>query len=1303
MGAIIGKLLKSLAYVAAAGVMLLALLVGMARLLLPLVSDYRDDIRAWAVEATGLEVRFENISASWPIAGPEIQFLEVTIESPEDGQPVLVVERLDIGISLVTLIRDREISVSRIGIESTAVEALRDPAGAIRIQGRPIEDFLPERQPDEAVQLPRLDVELRDVAIAYRDPGRGEDALEFRIDRLDLRLGEDQLALQGGIELPPEFGQRATISVDLPATALWGGLTDDDTSQQEWRIYGAGETLNVGNLLRYALDMPTPVASAGGNIVLWAGFAGQNPTGITIELDLTGIELRGTSDETDRYQAISGRIEWVRDGDGWVLAGSDLDLRREGFFSTGTDFSLAARPGQSPGERNWEFDGEFVRLNDWFPLLRAFASDDVRQDVLPDSVSGDVSDVAVDVRLYPDADPEFEFALRFEDLGVVGLPNGEGLAGLSGTVVADQSGGRIEIDSDEASLTLPKLFVVPLAVERLEGLFVWRVRPQGVHVLSDNVRMRTAIGKASSRFEIDFPGNGESPYLDLNATAEVSSAPGVIGFLPLRRFSPKVGDWLRRAVAEGRATGADIEVRGPMRDFPFDHGEGVFRIGVDVVDGRLDYAPGWPPVEGLEGRLVFDGVGLYSRRNRASYGGIPVVDADVSIPDLRKGQLTIRGPQTATVEQVLGFLRASPIADAVGPTLQRVGGSGELLADISLLLPVKRPSEYALRLDVTSEDSQLDLERLDFGLTRISGSVTVRNTRFYADDLTAELLGEPVSIRMRPAEPGGLHSQFITIDGRTLVRSWIDTFRLPKADKFGGTTDWQALVMFPARQAEGPQPPLHILVRSDLLGAESAMPSPIAKTAEEVRAFELDAAFPADGVLEVSGRLDDDLSWSLQFEEVGGLWRVERGGVHAGSAAALLPLQPGIELSGRVDFVRIDDWIALTEGGLDADWQELYNSAALQVDRLSMFGQLFPDVRLDARRRDGSWQIVVDSPNLAGELRLPTAPDNDDPAVLDMERLWLLEPDPADKHDADPRSVIPVSVTADDFVLGKFRFGSLEAGMRSIPSGIVIEPIEMRGETFTISGDAAWLVHPNDDTLQQSKLRLDLKGSDIRAVLTSFGYDPVIEGEAVAATADLTWDGSPDSEFLYRAVGSFNLDMKKGAVLSLEPGGGRLLGVLSVTALPRRLALDFRDVTDEGLGFDTLRGDFTIDRGDIYTCNLGLEGSVADMGIVGRTGLDTEDYDQLAVVRPHVSNLFAIGGAVVAGPAAGAAMLLFSQIFRKPLSQLGESYYRVTGNWDDPEVRQLQGSEVGVTPLKNCEAYLENALAKSLQQSDEAE
>jgi hypothetical protein len=55
-------------------------------------------------------------------------------------------------------------------------------------------------------------------------------------------------------------------------------------------------------------------------------------------------------------------------------------------------------------------------------------------------------------------------------------------------------------------------------------------------------------------------------------------------------------------------------------------------------------------------------------------------------------------------------------------------------------------------------------------------------------------------------------------------------------------------------------------------------------------------------------------------------------------------------------------------------------------------------------------------------------------------------------------------------------------------------------------------------------------------------------------------------------------------------------------------------------------------------------------------------------------------------------MLLISQIFRKPLSTLGESYYRVSGSWDAPEVARVQRSEVDAAAFKDCEQEVTAAL-----------
>ncbi|WP_348240492.1 AsmA-like C-terminal region-containing protein, partial [Salmonella enterica] len=71
-----------------------------------------------------------------------------------------------------------------------------------------------------------------------------------------------------------------------------------------------------------------------------------------------------------------------------------------------------------------------------------------------------------------------------------------------------------------------------------------------------------------------------------------------------------------------------------------------------------------------------------------------------------------------------------------------------------------------------------------------------------------------------------------------------------------------------------------------------------------------------------------------------------------------------------------------------------------------------------------------------------------------------------------------------------------------------------------------------------------------------------------------------------------------------------MLGLFSVAALPRRLALDFSDLTDKGLSFDTIHGDFELRDGNAYTNNLLLRGPAAEIGVAGRTGLSSQDFDQ---------------------------------------------------------------------------------------------
>jgi uncharacterized protein YhdP len=164
----------------------------------------------------------------------------------------------------------------------------------------------------------------------------------------------------------------------------------------------------------------------------------------------------------------------------------------------------------------------------------------------------------------------------------------------------------------------------------------------------------------------------------------------------------------------------------------------------------------------------------------------------------------------------------------------------------------------------------------------------------------------------------------------------------------------------------------------------------------------------------------------------------------------------------------------------------------------------------------------------------------------------------------------------------------------------------------------------------------------------------------------LSWPGGPAEDFLAGLDGEVGLRFGAGTLADVEPGAGRVFGLMSVVALPRRMSLDFSDVFDKGFAFDTIIGTFNIEKGQAYTCNLSLEGPAADVVIVGRAGLATRDYEQTALVSANVGNTLPIVAAVVAGPQVAAALLIFSQIFKKPLQEVGQIYYGIDGSWDEP-------------------------------------
>ena len=205
---------------------------------------------------------------------------------------------------------------------------------------------------------------------------------------------------------------------------------------------------------------------------------------------------------------------------------------------------------------------------------------------------------------------------------------------------------------------------------------------------------------------------------------------------------------------------------------------------------------------------------------------------------------------------------------------------------------------------------------------------------------------------------------------------------------------------------------------------------------------------------------------------------------------------------------------------------------------------------------------------------------------------------------------------------------------------------------------------------------MKIVSTDVGDTLRTLKYTPFMEARRAEVRAELAWNGGFDADILGKASGSITVAREAGQLSSLQPGAGRVLGLFSVAALPRRLALDFSDLTEKGLSFDTVHGDFDMREGNAYTTNLTLRGPAAEIGIAGRTGLGSHDYDQTAVVTGNLGASLPVAGVLAGGPAIGAALLLFSQVFKEPLKGITRGYYRITGSWDEPVVERVEAATI---------------------------
>lgn len=1263
MKELLQRIVKALAYLAALLIILLAVAVGLFRLLLPRLPEYQEEIKDWANAAVGLQVDFSGMNARWRLSGPELSFLNADLSIADTPDSLVSARELSVGVSLMRLLVDRELVVDRIQIKDTALAVQQDAEGGWLVQGVSLQQLLDARRVSPQ-QAGSILVVGQDIDIQYQHPG-SDAPLNFAVDRLEILSDQLQVTIDADIDLPRGFGNRLDVSAVQRRV---------DAASGTWQLYIEGDALDIA---AWSTLQPTELPAIGSGVAdinLWLERSDAGVQRATVNFVLSGLAVRDA--QSNARFGSEGRIEMSADEGGWLVAGSQFRLMTVAGDWPQSDWQLQANVSDLGELEALRASSSYVKLDD-LQYLSAWLPDEHRETLARFAPSGVLRNLDLALADLGADEPRFDIAALAQDAGIAAYGNWPGVRGFSGSVRADSSGGLLEIDSVAMQLDLAAYLDEPLEFDDALGTVIWRRNDDGIIVLSDSVSIRNTDLDSQSSLQISIAADGSSPVIDFESTWSINDVAAVDRYLPVKQIKPALYRWLTAALVEGRIPRGTARLVGPLDKFPFDGGEGVFRIDARIEDAVLQYSDKWPAAANMDLDLVLENMRLYSFSNSAVNAGNTFSDARIEVPDLRQPVLMIDAFVTGTLQSIRDFSAQSPIADVFGGHLSRVEVAGDASFNLVLALPIFDRANYEFTARIQSSGGSISFVGFAPPLSELNGVVTITRDDISAESLFGRFLGAPVNIDLRRAgEELPHHSVVATATGRVSNSGLTNELAAPLRGLLDGVADYRANIYFPRGGQEQPVP-LDIRIESDLRGMEVRMPAPFSKLAYDSLPLTLNIEFPESGQIRSSGSLSEDLKWSLGFSYQDDQWDFDRGILAVGGDYPGSPETRGLHIEGQVEQLRLQEWLDLASGrraiagGNQAGPAERIRSIDLNVEKLQVVGQDLDSHRVRVNRSGLDWVVQIDGEQAKGTVTIPYEFSGGRPLILDMESLTLPGSGQAAGASValtDPRSLPPISLSADEFSLGERSFGKVEAEFQRTELGL--EETEFRAEdaSFAITGSAGWVVDPRDPSGQRSYLRATLLSTDIEQTMRRLNYEPGIIGNDMELDLDVSWSGGPRQNFAATLDGSVGVRLGPGQLNEVDPGAGRVFGLMSVVALPRRLSLDFSDVFDKGFGFDQITGTFRLVDGDAFTCDLTLSGPAADVGIVGRASLAERSYEQSAMVSANLGNTLPVVGAVVAGPQVAAALLIFSQILKKPLQEMGQIIYAIDGSWDEPQI-----------------------------------
>ena len=841
-----------------------------------------------------------------------------------------------------------------------------------------------------------------------------------------------------------------------------------------------------------------------------------------------------------------------------------------------------------------------------------------------------------------------------------------GCRAVAGTLAWNAAGaGQVTVRGEHLRIEADTLLPAPIPLDRLAGTVQWRETAEGLRLETTELALANPDFKAELGGHILIPAVG-TPVLDLQGRYHEVKVSAARRYLPATLIPADGIAWLNQALVGGRVTAGDWVLRGPVAAFPFDRGEGVFETRFHVEDGILDYRPGWPRLEALNAQVTFRNRGLSIQATAGRLGEATLAQATARIDDLDQVRVQINGRVQGQAAALWHALHTSPLRAQLGEAWPELRWQGNSALDLALDIPTDA-QPVRVQGQVHLAKNHLSLPAWKVALEQLQGTVRFTETGLEASALQGRWRDEPVQLTLKLAASASQPVLQVGLQGRSSLAALVGAAQAKGlAPYLTGRSRWQAELRAPLsslRPGGNSAVPLQVHLHTDLRGMAVHLPPPLGKRAAETRPLAIRLQpLPAD-------RLRADISYgtttraALELQEVMSHPRLARGELRINAGPAQLPAESGLSIVA--DLPRWD-WQAT--GPLtvpDLIRSDLRHLQA-RIGQWVLGGHAINAVTVQATRDSEAWRIDLDGEEVAGRVTVPDQPKRQQPVNIALERLTLhpLANAPPTTPNLDPRRLPPLVLTVAQLRRDTLDLGRLRLVAMPRPSGVQLEALSLETELHRLDATGDWHWKAGEST---SHLHAVLHSPALGETLATLGYvETGITGGATEAELRADWAGGWPDFALERLMGELRIKVGRGQLLAVEPGMGRMVGLLNLQTLLRRFTLDFNDLIQPGLHFDQISGQIALARDQAHSQNLVLEGPAVRIQAEGGIDLRQQTYDQRLTVTPKLNGALPVAGVIAGGPVGGAAALVAERLLQKGIQNLTGHEYRLRGSWQAP-------------------------------------